>query len=59
MPRVNMEGACLKGCNMDSSHGKCTNLEGIVLFRDIDVSLSVIDTLSLLYIMSTFLKGQT
>ena len=29
MPRVNLEGANLKGCSMDTRHGVHTNLEGM------------------------------
>ncbi len=28
MPRVNLEGACLKGCSMEENLGGVTNLEG-------------------------------
>ena len=28
MPRVNLEGASLKGCSMDARLGRNTNLEG-------------------------------
>ena len=41
MPRVNLEGATLKGCSMDERLGVRTNLEGVCMYACVHICISV------------------